>query len=62
MQLFNSNDLAIRTASLKGTLKLVPFVTRFGDNWVSIQDDVGAIEVVPSIFEANKLVKAALAA
>lgn len=54
----SSTDLAIAVAAKRGTLRLVERVSRFGDTFVSIEDDVGLIEVQNSQAEADARVNA----
>lgn len=53
----SSTDLAIALAVKAGTLRLVERVSRFGDTFISVEDDHGIIEVQNTRAEADKRVQ-----
>jgi hypothetical protein len=57
MVLVSVNDAAIGLALARGTLTYTEFKTRFfGETWISIADEVGVIEVHPSLADAEAVV------
>ena len=57
MQIASSTDLAIAKAVKNGTLRLVNATSRFGDAFVSIEDNYGVIEIAMSQYDAKKRIK-----
>jgi len=56
--LLSATDVAIASASRRGTLSLIERPSRFGDTYVAISDDRGLIEVALTMAEAQTRVSA----
>lgn len=57
MRFFSATDHAISTASARGTLRLTERPSRFGNTFVSIEDDRGTIEVQDDMSAAERRVR-----
>lgn len=53
MRFASATDLAIRIAAKAGTLRFVERPSRFGDTFVSIEDERGVIEVQDTMADAQ---------
>lgn len=57
MKIVSSITIAIERAKRMGVLKYVPRESRFGDTYITIEDDVGLITIEDTQAEAEALVE-----